>query len=96
MKMITKPAEMNRITQEIEAKIEEWQSSVAKLYTLYQEMDAMWDGTANQAFNELFSEDLQKFNRLTSFMQEYASAIRIAANNYIAGEEEVHSIVTRK
>ena len=63
---------------------------------LQQEMDAMWDGTANDSFNQNFQGDLQKFNALTNLMQEYVVAIKTAANNYISGEEEVKSIVTRK
>ena len=58
--------------------------------------NAMWDGTANDSFNQNFQGDLQKFNALTSLMQEYVVAIKTAANNYISGEEEVKSIVTRK
>ena len=42
-----KPEEMNTVASNIENKISEWQAAVQKLYTLQQEMDAMWDGTAN-------------------------------------------------
>ena len=91
-----KPEEMNTVASNIENKISEWQAAVQKLYTLQQEMDAMWDGTANDSFNQNFQGDLQKFNALTNLMQEYVVAIKTAANNYISGEEEVKSIVTRK
>lgn len=96
MKLTVSPEQMNQIAADIDAKIQDWQAAVQKLYTLHQEMDAMWDGTANDSFNNMFNDDLQKFNRLTSFMQEYATAIRTVANNYITGEEEVSAIVTRK
>lgn len=43
-----KPEEMNTVASNIENKISEWQAAVQKLYTLQQEMDAMWDGTARQ------------------------------------------------
>lgn len=91
-----KPEEMNTVASNIENKISEWQAAVQKLYTLQQEMDAMWDGTANDSFNQNFQGDLQKFNALTNLMQEYVVAIKTAANNYISGEGEVKSIVTRK
>lgn len=96
MYLNVKPEEMNTAATSLENKISEWQASVQRLYTLHQEMDAMWDGTSNDAFNQVFTEDLQKFNQLTTMMQQYASAIKTAANNYISGEEEVQSIVTRK
>lgn len=94
--LYVKPEEMNTVASNIENKISEWQAAVQKLYTLQQEMDAMWDGTANDSFNQNFQGDLQKFNALTNLMQEYVVAIKTAANNYISGEEEVKSIVTRK
>ena len=93
--MVT-PEQMNLIATNIEEKIQEWQDAVQKIYQLAEEMDAMWDGTANDSFNTLFSEDSVKFNNLTTLMQEYATAIRTAANNYIEGEEEVKGIVTRR
>ena len=49
-----KPEEMNTVASNIENKISEWQAAVQKLYTLQQEMDAMWDGTANDSFNQNF------------------------------------------
>ena len=96
MSLNVKPAELTPAATSLENKISEWQASVQRLYTLHQEMDALWDGTSNDAFNQVFTEDLQKFNQLTTMMQQYASAIKTAANNYISGEEEVQSIVTRK
>ena len=96
MYLNVKPEEMNAAATSIEGKIGEWQQSVQRLYTLHQEMYAMWDGTSNDAFNQVFSEDLQKFNQLTVLMREYASAIKTAATNYVTGEEEVQAIVTRK
>ena len=91
-----KPEEMNTVASNIENKISEWQAAVQKLYTLQQEMDAMWDGTANDSFSLNFQGDLQMFNALPSLMQENEVANKTAANNYISGEEEVKSIVTRK
>ena len=95
-----KPEEMNTVASNIENKISEWQAAVQKLYTLQQEMDA----TVN--YYKAFAADkteitqcgqiYQKFNALTNLMQEYVVAIKTAANNYISGEEEVKSIVTRK
>ena len=59
-------------------------------------MDAMWDGSANDTFNNLFAEDAPKFNNLSTLMQDYATAIRTAANKYIQSEEEVKSIVSKR
>lgn len=51
-----KPEEMNTVASNIENKISEWQAAVQKLYTLQQEMDAMWDGTLMTASTKIFRE----------------------------------------
>ncbi|MEF9916843.1 MAG: WXG100 family type VII secretion target [Lachnospiraceae bacterium] len=93
---IVTPEQMNVMATSIEGKIQEWQSAVQKIYQLHAEMDGMWDGTANDSFNLIFKEDEIKFNNLSNIMREYSNAIKTAANNYIAAEEEVKSIVTRR
>ena len=90
------PEVMISLATNIEAKIEDWNTAVNKIYQLQAEMDAMWDGDANDSFNALFEADKVKFNQLSSVMQEYASAIKQAANNYIQGEQEVNTIVQRR
>ena len=87
---------MNTVASNIETKFQNGRQQYRNFIQLQQEMDAMWDGTANDSFNQNFQGDLQKFNALTNLMQEYVVAIKTAANNYISGEEEVKSIVTRK
>lgn len=42
-------------------KINDWNSLVQQLWSLMEELDAMWDGDANEAFNALVTEDKPKF-----------------------------------
>ena len=86
-KMTVTPQTMNTIANDIENKINDWTDAVQKIYKLKDEMDAMWDGTANDTFNNMFAEDAPKFNNLAKLMQEYSTAIKTAANKYIQGEE---------
>ncbi len=94
--MTVTPETMGTIAGDIEGKIGEWNDAVQKIYKLKEEMDAMWDGSANDTFNNLFAEDAPKFNNLSTLMQDYATAIRTAANKYIQSEEEVKSIVSKR
>ena len=95
-KMTVTPQTMNTIANDIENKINDWTDAVQKFYKLKDEMDAMWDGTANDTFNNMFAEDAPKFNNLAKLMQEYSTAIKTAANKYIQGEEEVKGIVSKR
>lgn len=90
------PESMNQIANDIDSKIEEWNEAVTKIYALKDEMDSMWDGTANDAFNNMFAEDQPKYNRLIQLMQEYSKAIKVAANKYIQSEQEVKAIVSKR
>ena len=89
------PETMITLANGVEEKIADWNQAVTKIYQLAQEMDAMWDGTANDAFNTRFDEDRTKFEQLSTIMSEYATAIKTAAQNYMTTEEEVTSIVQR-
>ena len=74
-------------------KINDWNSLVQQLWSLMEELDAMWDGDANEAFNALVTEDKPKFERLAQMME---TAIDTAASKYDSGEAEVKNIVSTR
>lgn len=90
------PEYMITIAGDMDRKISEWQYAIQRIYMLNEEMDAMWDGSANDSFNQVFAEERVKFQRLTEIMQEYSGMVRTAANNYIQGEEEIRQIVSKR
>ena len=77
-------------------KINDWNSLVQQLWSLMEELDAMWDGDANEAFNALVTEDKPKFERLAQMMETYKTAIDTAASKYGSGEAEVKNIVSTR
>ena len=77
-------------------KINDWNSIVQQLWSLMEELDAMWDGDANEAFNALVTEDKPKFERLAQMMETYKTAIDTAASKYDSGEAEVKNIVSTR
>ena len=79
-----------------QAKINDWNSLVQQLWSLMEELDAMWDGDANEAFNALVTEDKPKFERLAQMMETYKTAIDTAASKYDSGEAEVKNIVSTR
>ena len=89
------PETMNTLATGIEGKMDDWSTAVTTIYQLIAEMDAMWDGDANDAFNQRMQDNRQKFNRLAQVMSEYVQAIKKAASNYASGEAEVSQIVKR-
>lgn len=77
-------------------KINDWNSLVQQLWSLMEELDAMWDGDANEAFNAMVTEDKPKFERLAQMMETYKTAIDTAASKYDSGEAEVKNIVSTR
>ena len=77
-------------------KINDWNSLVQQLWSLMEELDAMWDGDANEAFNALVTEDKPKFERLAQMMETYKTASDTAASKYDSGEAEVKNIVSTR
>lgn len=77
-------------------KITDWKELVQQLWTLTQELDGMWDGDANEAFNDMISSDRPRFDQLASMMETYKQAIETAAARYDSGEAEVKGIVSTR
>jgi len=90
------PEMMNRTAQTVQGLAEQWNVRVKGIIVQVQEMSAMWDGEANDAFNQTFGIDVQYFNQLATLMTEYYTAINNAAIKYVAGEQEVAQIVRRR
>lgn len=90
------PSMMISIANDIKGKLEEWNACVQQIYTLHTELDAMWEGAANDAFNALFAEDKQKFTKLYQMMNEYQAAIITMANDYKRADEEAKQTVSKR
>lgn len=87
---------MRGAANDFSAKMSEWESMVNQIWSLLAELDAMWDGEANEAFNALIAEDKPKFERLYAMMETYKDAIATAAQKYEEGEAEIKNIVTTR
>ena len=90
------PETMVTLANGVDDKIGDWNTAVQTIYRLAAEMDGMWDGDANDAFNARFDENRPKFERLSNVMAEYTNAIKQAAQNYMNGEQEAKTIVERR
>lgn len=87
------PEMMVAISKEINQKIVEWDTAVSTIYTLHKELDAMWEGDANNKLNLKMQEDLPKYQSLSKLMSEYSNAIAIAAAKYIEADSEAANII---
>lgn len=87
------PEMMNSIAKDIGKRIEEWNTAVKTIYSLYSELDAQFDGAANERFNQRIAEDQPKYNALSELMTEYVNAIIKAANDYMTADQEASTVI---
>ena len=90
------PSMMNQVAMDIRTKIDEWRSTVKQIYQLQAELDAMWEGNASDEFNRQFQEDQPKFDNLARMMDVYQQAIVTIADNYVQGDTEAKSFISRR
>lgn len=73
--------------------IGEWNNCVQTIDRYKVELDAMWDGLANDQFNARWVDDLNRYNKLASVLEEYRRAVKHAAEQYEQYEADIAAIV---
>lgn len=64
-----------------------------EIYAEVEEMNAMWEGPANQAFCRAFHKDQDRFSQITKGMQEYLQQLQAAGRAYEACEHAASKTV---
>lgn len=81
---------MRQGASSLESLLSEWSGQCDKLYAIHGEIDAMWDGNANDAFNSKFlDEDKPKYDKLYNEINSYLEALKTAITKYEEMEENI-------
>lgn len=78
---------------EMNRHIEELKGYMNQVYQEIQELDGMWDGEANLAFNHQFMTDHQAFLEMCDDLKAYTESLECAKNEYNKCENNVAEIV---
>ena len=87
------PEVMTNQAKTLDGLTGQWSDSVREITSLKQELDAMWDGLANDTFNARWENDLNKYNSLQVVLESYRRAIEEAVAKYESYEDEIAAIV---
>lgn len=87
------PEMMNSIAKDLGQKIEEWNAAVKTIYTLHAELDAQFEGEANNRLNARMAEDQPKYNALSELMTAYTNEIIKASADYVAADQEAATAI---
>lgn len=90
---ITSTAQMEAVATRVEEGISRYNQSISKLYQIGGELDAMWDGEANDKFRIKFESDRERFNALTKMLTTYVEVLRQTVATYVNAESEAVNVV---
>ena len=82
-KMEITPEMMNSIARDLGKKVEDWNTAVKTIYSLHTELDAEFDGEANNRLNAKMAADQSKYNALSETMSLYVNEIIKASGEYV-------------
>jgi len=77
---------MRTTANDIEQMSHDYTQQVASLYTVGQELDAMWDGDASDTFQTRLGQDQPRFEALNTVIKQYVEAARKFADDYDRNE----------
>ena len=83
---------MRTTANDIEQMSHEYTQQVTSLYSVGQELDAMWDGDASDAFQTRLGQDQPRFEALNTVIKQYVEAARTFADDYDRNEVIVAEI----
>lgn len=64
------------------------------MYGVVQELNAMWDGPANDAFVQQFNNDYENMKSVLSMVDSLIKCMSSASRDYVSGENRVEDIVS--
>ncbi len=80
--------------QSMTQAVEELEGQTKEMYQLMEELDQMWDGPANEAFQAQFAADHEEMERFCRALREMIGEMEYARRAYEQCEEEVYEAVT--
>lgn len=79
-------AQLKSVKGELESYNSEFRNRVKDLESKQQELKAMWQGDANDAFNAAFEGDKDKWEQFANLMEQYIAALEQIAARYEQAE----------
>lgn len=86
----TLASDISELTSELEVA----KSYIQTMITDMGELDAMWDGPANQAFMQQFHNDAQYAEEICNMVQKLIECMEYAKKQYDYCESEVSSLIS--
>lgn len=79
---------------ELKIALSDAKAQLEEMFNQVAELDAMWDGPANEEFNKQFGNDYKNAKNLCKTIESLLECMEFARNQYNSCENEVNSIVS--
>lgn len=86
-------AQLGGTSSNIEGMVGQMKESVQRLYAELAELNTMWDGPANAAFNDQFQRDSEEMSGICKALDGYVQDLNTARNEYDKCDSDVRSII---
>lgn len=80
--------------QNMTDKINNLEQKINKMFDSMQELDHMWDGSANEAFRNQFNIDYQTMKELIKELRYLINCMEYAKKRYEECEDDVYSLIS--
>ena len=79
----------------VKANLKKVERIIKSIYDDVAELDAMWDGSANEAFKNQFQRDYVTINEILRDIEKYIEKMSYAKNKYENCENAVSEIISK-
>lgn len=79
---------------ELNSALETARRTLSDMFTQIQELDAMWEGPANDEFNKQFANDHENAKGLCATVESLIACMEYAREQYNSCENQVNGIVS--
>lgn len=79
---------------ELNSALKTAEKALNDMFTQIQELDAMWDGPANDEFNRQFANDHENARGMCATVQSLIACMEYAREQYDSCENQVNDIVS--
>ena len=86
-------ARLGATSGDIRERIAKMRSCVQRLYAEAAELNTMWEGPANQAFQRQFSQDQESMTQICAALENYVQDLHTAKTEYEACDSDVGGII---
>ena len=86
-------AQLGSTGSSIGEMVAQMKQSVQRLYAEVAELNTMWEGPANAAFNRQFNQDSEAMTAICTALEGYVQDLNTARNEYDKCNSDVRSII---